>query len=180
MSKLYSVDWAELLIPTHSILEMIVRGSLSYLALFAILRFVMKRQSSTIGIADILVIVVIADASQNGFAKEYKSFTESIVLVLTIVFWDFALNWLGFHFRFFEKLLAPAPVPLIIDGRLQRRNMRRELITEDELRSHLRQEGLKEFYEVESACIEANGEISVVKKDRDDAGSGDAAAKSLI
>jgi uncharacterized membrane protein YcaP (DUF421 family) len=91
------------------------------------------------------------------------------VLVLTIVFWDTALNWLGFHFKFFEKLLAPSPVPLIVDGRLNRRNMRRELITEDELRSHLRQEGLKEFSEVEAVCLEGNGEISLVKKDRGDA-----------
>jgi uncharacterized membrane protein YcaP (DUF421 family) len=86
LSKIYSIEWADLVIPTHSILEMIVRGSLSYVALFLILRFLMKRQSSTIGIADILVIVVIADAAQNGFSKEYRSVTESIVLVLTIVF----------------------------------------------------------------------------------------------
>jgi uncharacterized membrane protein YcaP (DUF421 family) len=170
MSKIYSIEWADLVIPTHSILEMIVRGSLSYVALFLILRFLMKRQSSTIGIADILVIVVIADAAQNGFSKEYRSVTESIVLVLTIVFWDFALNWLGFHVKPFERLLAPLPVPLITAGRMNRRNMRRELITEDELMSHLRQEGLNDIGEVEIACVEGNGEISVVKKKRDDAG----------
>ncbi|MCP3395036.1 DUF421 domain-containing protein [Bradyrhizobium sp. CCGB12] len=170
MSKIYSVDWADIVIPTHSILEMVVRGSLSYVALFVILRFLMKRQSSTIGIADILVIVVIADAAQNGFSKEYKSVTESIVLVLTIVFWDFAFNWLGFHVSLFERLLAPLPVPLITGGHLDRRNMRRELITEEELRSHLRQEGLDDFSDVESACVEGNGEISVVKKKRDAGG----------
>jgi uncharacterized membrane protein YcaP (DUF421 family) len=171
MDKLFSVDWSELFIPAHSVLEMIVRGTLSYLALFVILRFVMKRQSSTIGIADLLVIVVIADAAQNSFAKEYRSITEGVILVLTIVFWDTALNFLGFHFKIFERLLAAKPLPLIENGRLNRRNMRREFITEDELRSHLRQEGLKEFVEVETACLEANGEISVVKRDRDDAGS---------
>lgn len=170
MSKLFGVEWGELLIPTHSILEMIVRGTCGYLALFLILRFIMKRQSSTIGIADILVIVVIADAAQNSFAKEYTSLTEGIVLVLTIVFWDTVLNWLSYRFRIFERLLASEPLPLIVRGKLHRRNMRREFITEDELRSHLRQEGLRDFHEVEMACLEANGEISVVKRDRDDAG----------
>jgi uncharacterized membrane protein YcaP (DUF421 family) len=53
---------------------------------------------------------------------------------------------------------------------MNRRNMRRELITEDELMSHLRQEGLNDIGEVEIACVEGNGEISVVKKKRDDAG----------
>ena len=169
MSRLFQVDWQDLLIPTHSVLEMVVRGSIGYLALFLILRFVMKRQSSTIGIADILVIVVIADAAQNGFSNEYRSITEGVVLVLTIVFWDTTLNWLSYRFKFLERLLASAPLPLIENGRLNRRNMRREFITEDELRSHLRQEGLRDFSEVEAAYLEANGEISVIKKDREDA-----------
>ena len=88
LDKLFLIEWAELLIPTHSIAEILLRGTVMYLWLFVILRFVMVRQSSTIGIADILVIVVIADAAQNGFAKEYKSITEGVFLVLTIVFWN--------------------------------------------------------------------------------------------
>jgi uncharacterized membrane protein YcaP (DUF421 family) len=97
------IGWTELIIPTHSIAEMILRGTVMYLSLFIILRFVMVRQTSTIGIADILVIVVIADAAQNGFAKEYKSITEGIVLVLTIVFWNLFLNWISYRFKVFER-----------------------------------------------------------------------------
>ena len=165
MDKILLIEWAELLIPTHSVAEIALRGTVMYLALFLVLRFVMLRQSSTIGIADILVIVVIADAAQNGFAKEYKSITEGILLVLVIVFWDIFLNWLSYHFKVFERLLAPAPLSLVENGRMNRRNMRRELITEEELRSQLRQQGVSKLDEVKRACLEANGEISVVKKD---------------
>ena len=165
MDKILLVDWVELFIPTLSLAEIVLRGTLMYLALFLILRFVMLRQSSTIGIADILVIVVIADAAQNGFAKEYKSVTEGILLVLVIVFWDIFLNWLSYHFRIFQRLLAPAPLSLVENGRMNRRNMRRELITEEELRSELRQQGVSKLDEVKRACLEPTGEISVVKKD---------------
>lgn len=168
MNKMFSVDWTELLVPTHSVLEMIVRGTAMYLLLFLILRFVMKRQSSTIGIADILVIVVIADAAQNAFAKEYQSITEGVVLVLTIVAWDIMLNWLSFRFRAFERLLAPAPLKLIENGKMIRRNMRKEFITEDELRSEMRQQGLSDFSKIKQAALEGNGEISVIKSDGDD------------
>ena len=48
---------------------------------------------------------------------------------------------------------------------MNRRNMRKEFITEDELRSQLRQNGVSDVGEVKRACLEANGEISVVKKD---------------
>jgi uncharacterized membrane protein YcaP (DUF421 family) len=165
LDKLIQIEWGELLIPTHSLAEIILRGTVMYLSLFLILRFLMMRQSSTIGIADILVIVVIADAAQNGFAKEYKSITEGLVLVLTIVSWDIFLNWLSYRFKAFERLLAPAPLTLIENGRMNRRNLRKEFITEDELRSQMRQQGVNDFAEVKRACLEANGEISVIKVD---------------
>jgi uncharacterized membrane protein YcaP (DUF421 family) len=136
-----------------------------YLSLFIILRFVMVRQTSTIGIADILVIVVIADAAQNAFSKEYKSITEGIVLVLTIVFWNLFLNWISYRFKVFERLLSPPPLPLIRNGKMNRRNMRQEFITEEELKGQLRQQGISELAEVKEACLEANGELSVIKTD---------------
>jgi uncharacterized membrane protein YcaP (DUF421 family) len=167
MDKIFLIEWAEMLIPTHSLAEIAIRGTVMYLSLLLILRFVMVRQSSTIGIADILVIVVIADAAQNAFAKEYRSISEGLVLVLTIVFWDVLLNWLSYRFKIFERLLAPAPLPLIENGRMNRRNMHKEFLTEEELRSQMRQQGIIDFAEVKRACLEANGEISVVKRDED-------------
>ena len=128
----------------------------------------MVRQTSTIGIADILVIVVIADAAQNGFAKEYKSLTEGIILVLTIVFWNLLLNWISYRFKLFERLLSPPPLSLIKNGSMNRRNMRQEFITEEELKSQLRQQGISELAEVKEACLEANGELSVIKSNSKD------------
>ena len=89
-------------------------------------------------------------------------------LVLTIVFWDIFLNWLSYRFKMFEHLLSPAPLQLVKNGRMNRRNMRREFITEEEL-TGLRQQGVAQLVEVKEAFLEANGEISVVK-----AGSRDA------
>ncbi|MDO9062588.1 MAG: DUF421 domain-containing protein [Bradyrhizobium sp.] len=165
------IEWAELLIPTHSLAEIMLRGTVMYLFLFLIMRFVMLRQSSTIGIADILVVVLIADAAQNGFAKEYQSVTEGIFLVLTIVFWHVFLNWLSYHFKIFERLLAPAPLPLVVNGRMIRKNMHSQFITEEELRGQLRQQGIQDLAEVKQAHLEGNGEISVVKVDSGDDGA---------
>ena len=81
------------------------------------------------------------------------------------MFCDILLNWLSFRFKIFERLLAPPPLPLVENGTMIRRNMRKEFITEDELRSQLRQNGVSDVAEVKRACLEANGEISVVKKE---------------
>lgn len=164
MSKLIDVDWAGMFIPTHSIAEMIIRGTVMYIALFLILRFLMKRQTGSIGIADLLVIIIIADAAQNGFAKSYQSVTEGIVLVVTIIFWDFVIDWLNFRVPAIHRLLQRPPLPLVKDGHAIRRNMRQEFMTLDDLVSELRKQGIEDIGDVKTACIEGDGQLSVVKK----------------
>jgi uncharacterized membrane protein YcaP (DUF421 family) len=163
MDKLIGIDWPTLLIPTHSLLEIALRGTVMYIAIFLVFRFLL-RQSGGIGIADLLVVVLIADAAQNAFSREYKSITEGLLLVSTIVLWDFALDWLGYRTRFFGWLTHRPPLALIENGKLLRHNMRREMITRDELESLARKNGLRSLDEVTTACLEDNGEISLVER----------------
>lgn len=168
MDRIFHVDWDGLAIPTHSILESVVRGTLMYLALFFILRFVMKRQAGAIGIADILVIVLIADAAQNAFARSYESITEGVTLVLVIVFWDFLIDWLSFRFPALRSILQRSALPLISNGKLMRRNMRQEYLTEEELLSLLRKQGIEDVVNVKAAFMEADGQLSVLEKKKSD------------
>jgi uncharacterized membrane protein YcaP (DUF421 family) len=118
--------------------------------------------TGTLNLGDLLIIVLIADASQNAMSAGYTSVTDGLILVGTIVFWSYALDWLAYHFPRFERLLHPPPIILVRDGKMVARNMRRELITVDELMSHLREQGVKELKEVKNASMEGDGRISVV------------------
>lgn len=159
-----SIDWQTLFIPQNSIIELILRGSVIYLSLFVILRVLVRRRVGALGMTDLLVIVLIADAAQNGMAGEYKSITEGIVLCVTIVGWSLLLDWLAFHVAFLRDWLEPPKKVLIAEGKLQRRHMREELITEDELMSQLRQHGIEDLSEVKRAYVESDGQISVLKQ----------------
>lgn len=157
-----SIDWQSVFVPSGSLIEIVLRGSVIYLALFLMMRFVLKREAGTVGMADLLMVVLVADAAQNAMARDYKSITEGLVLVGTIVFWNYALDWLGYHWPAFEWLVHPPPLPLVKAGRMLRRNMRQEMITEDELMSHLRQQGVDDVKAVKMAYMEGDGRISVV------------------
>ncbi len=143
-------------------LDILLRGTVMYLALFLMLRLVLKRQGTNL--TDLLVIVLIADAAQNALAGPYDSITSGLLLVAVILFWAFTLDWLGFRFPVIGRLVSPPPLPLIEDGRLNRRNMRRELITEEELGAMLRQQGIEGIENVKQATLEANGELGTVQK----------------
>jgi uncharacterized membrane protein YcaP (DUF421 family) len=165
MESLFTVDWKSVFYPSVSPIEIILRGSLIYLALFGLLRLVLKREAGKLGLADLLLIVLIADAAQNGMASNYHSVTDGVILVATLVFWNFALDWLGYHFPFIERLVHPPPLLLVKNGRLLRRNMRQELITEEELRGLLRQQGVTDLSDVAEARMEGDGGISVTRHD---------------
>ena len=165
LNALFSLDLHDMFVPTHSIAEMFVRGTIMYFLLLALLRFIRNRQSSGLGVTDVLVIVLIADAAQNGMAKEYRSVTEGAALVGTIIGWDYALDWLSYRFPRVQRLLHPSPLMLVSDGKLMRRNLRRQMITTEELMSQLRQQGVGEVAEVRAAFMEGDGRISVIKSD---------------
>jgi uncharacterized membrane protein YcaP (DUF421 family) len=160
-----SIDWDAMFTPEHTLAEIFLRGTIMYLVLFSILRFFLKRQSGVIGIADFLVIVLIADAAQNAMANEYKSITEGTLLVLTIVFWNYALDWLGYKFPLIQRFTRPPPLALISNGKVLRQNLRHEMITMEELLSQLRQQGVEDPGEVKKAFIEGDGQISIIRSD---------------
>lgn len=154
-------DLREMFVPTHSIVEIMARGTVMYLAIFILLRLVLKRRAQGVSTPDVLVIVMIADAAQNGMAKEYKSVTEGLVLVGVILFWDWLLDWLSFHVPAIERVIRPAPLPLIENGQFNRRNMREELVTTEELRSLLREKDIHDISTVGVAYLEPSGALTV-------------------
>jgi len=159
-----NIDWKAIFLPDIPLIEIVVRGSIMYLALFILLRIILKRQSGTLGITDLLLITLLADASQNGMAGDYKSLPNGILLVATIIFWDFALDWLSYKSQGFQRLIEAPPLLLVKNGQLLRRNMRKELITDEDLMMQLREQGISDISKVKKAYMESDGHISVVEK----------------
>jgi uncharacterized membrane protein YcaP (DUF421 family) len=164
-------DLRSMFVPSLSLVEIILRGTAVYLLLFALLR-VLRREAGAIGVGDLLVVVLIADAAQNAMASEHKSITEGAILVATIAAWDYFLNWLGYSVPWFRRLLRAAPLPLIKDGRILKRNLRQELITIEELMGELRQQGVESVDRVRRCYLEGDGHFSVITEQGQRRGNG--------
>jgi uncharacterized membrane protein YcaP (DUF421 family) len=165
MNEIYGIDWKSIFVPSSlQIGEIVLRGTIVYLFIFFVFRL-LRRESGELGISDLIVVVLIADAAQNAMAAEYKTVTEGLVLVVTLAFWDYFLDWLSYRFLFFRRLLRPTPILLVKDGRLQRRNLRKEMISEDELMRILREQGVERVEAVKRSYMEDDGTVSVIKKE---------------
>jgi uncharacterized membrane protein YcaP (DUF421 family) len=158
------MDWGELFGLSVSPWELVVRGSAMYVFLFLLFRVVVKRRVGSIGMADILILVIVADAAQNGMSGEYRSVTDAFILVSTLVGWNMLIDWLTFRVPRLQSLLEPPPLLLIDKGRVLWRHLRLELVSETELQSKLREHGVSDPREVEKAYMEPDGQVTVLKK----------------
>ncbi len=164
MDAMFTIDWRHVFEPTVPALELVLRGTLMYLGIFVVLRFLLRREAANMSLTDLLMLVLIADAAQNAMADSYDSFTDGVVLVGTIIFWNYALDRLAFHSPWFERFIHPPPLPLVKNGRMLFRNMRAETISREELLSQLREAGVSDINQVKVAYIEGDGRVSVIKR----------------
>lgn len=159
-----SLDVQQLFALDESGLELIVRTSVLYLGLIAAFRLVGRREASSLELPELLLVVLIADGVQNGLSGDYHSVTGAIFVAATLFFWSYALDALIYNSSVARRLLVPAPLDLVRDGRINRRSLRRELISVDELMSLLREHRIDRVEEVAVAYLESNGELSVRRR----------------
>ena len=157
------IEWDRLFVFTVSPFELFIRGTIVYLLVFLLMRL-FRREPGTVGIADLLMVVLIADASQNAMSKDYHSVLDGLVLILTIVFWNYAIDWLTVRSRLIERFTHPAPIALAREGSMIPDNMRRQFVTQNQLMSILRQHGIEALSDVKAAYIEGSGHTSVIPR----------------
>ena len=164
MSSFFEIDWGELFGLSMPLAEIVIRGSAMYWFLFLVFRFVVRRDVGAVGIGDLLVLVIVADAVQNAMAGEYKSVTDGIVLISTLIGWNFLLDMLSYRFVAFRRFAEPPPLCLVKNGQMLKHNMRQEFITEDELWQKLREHNVESLNQVKGVYLEPDGAFSVIKR----------------
>lgn len=168
MDWLFGTDWAKTFQPEVPLLEIVLRGTCMYLGIFVIMRLLLRREAGMVAVPDILLIVLLADAAQNGLANGYSSIVDGLLLVGVLIAWNLILDRLAYYFPTVERFVHPPPLPLVRNGRLLRANLKREYISHEELWTQLRAQGIGDLAEVRSAQIEADGTVTVIRRDRGD------------
>ncbi len=163
----WSIDWQGIFTPTISLGELVIRSTFMYFILFGLLRLVLKRQAGGIGTTDVLVIVLLAEVSGQSFTSNYTSVVEGTVIVATVLFWSYVMEWAGHKYPAVERILRAQTLMLIQNGKMLRKNMKAELVTPEELMAQLREQGIEDCSAVKRAYMEADGKISVVKMNPD-------------
>jgi uncharacterized membrane protein YcaP (DUF421 family) len=159
-----TIDWSEVWGLTVSPWELILRGSVIYWFIFLAFRTFMRRDMGSIAVSDVLFLMLVADAAQNAMAGDYRSISDGMILVATLLAWNIVVDWLAYASPALRRLLSPRTILLVRDGNIIRHNLRKQFITEDELQAKLRENGVERIDQVKAAYMETDGAVSVLKR----------------
>ena len=144
----------------------VMRGVAVYVLVMVLIRVSGKRAVGQFTPFDLILLILIGNAVQNGINGGDNSLTGAAIMATTLVALNYLVAFVTSRSRAAEKVVEGVPVVLARDGRLFRSVLRRELVSEDDFREALRMNGVEDVTGVQLALLETNGSISVVPKDK--------------
>lgn len=158
-------DWGEIFLPSAPVLETVVRGTVMFLVIYGLMRVAGRREGGAHSLSDLLVVVLVAQAAAHGLAGEASGIADSVLLIVTILGWSVAIDAMSYHVPALRRILQAGRSPLIIDGVINQRALRREFMSREELMAELRLHGITSVEAVARAYLEENGMVSVIRRD---------------
>jgi uncharacterized membrane protein YcaP (DUF421 family) len=151
----------DILVPGIPILEKILRPLIVYVFLAVVIRVAGKRELGALTPLDLVVAFTLSNAVQNAIIGDDNSVTGGIIGGTVLLVVNYAFHRFLYNHKRLDRLIEGQPDVLILNGRLIRENLERELITEDQLLAVCHEQGVERFEDVQKAILETSGTISV-------------------
>jgi uncharacterized membrane protein YcaP (DUF421 family) len=146
-------------------MDLAIRAVVIYIFIYTLTRIVGRRELSSLGPFDIILLVVIGDAVQQGLTQDDYSMTGAFIVVTVFALMQVLLSYLSFRFRSLRTVLEGEPIVIIQDGKPIERNLRRERLAVDDVMEQARLSAqISSMDEIQFAIVENSGAISFIQK----------------
>ncbi len=145
-------------------MDIALRAIALYVFVVFVMRMIGRRELSTLTPFDLVLLIVLGDAIQQGLTQDDYSITGAVVAVSTLAIMQVITSYISYRVKPFRKILKGEPIILIEDGKLLNQNLRRERITADDVAEEMRTQQIAAIDQVQWAILESNGTISFIQK----------------
>lgn len=146
-------------------MESVVRGAAIYLILLVIMRMSGRRTMAQMTPFDFVLLLIIAETTQQALLGDDFSITNAVVLIVTLIAIDIGLAYVKRWSPTAARLLDGLPTVLVRDGKLDRHALERCRMDESDVMVAARQkQGLEHIGEVKHAVLETDSGVSVIPK----------------
>jgi len=144
--------------------DLAIRALVLYIVVFLVTRAVGRRELGTLAPFDLILLIVVGDAIQQGLTQDDYSVTGALIVLGTFASLQVITSYASFKVDRLRPVLEGEPIILIEDGKLIDRNLRRERLTAEEVAEEARQQQIASLEDVRWAVLETSGKISFIPK----------------
>jgi uncharacterized membrane protein YcaP (DUF421 family) len=163
------VVWHDIFVAGVPLLERVVRAALIYVFAVVALRVAGKRELGQLSTFDLVVLLFFSNILQNAVIGADNSVTGGVVGAATFLALNYLVARVTYRHERLSLLVEGKPTILIADGVVQTANLRRELVSVDELKAACHRQGIRELADVDMAVLDPDGAIAVFgRTQRDD------------
>jgi uncharacterized membrane protein YcaP (DUF421 family) len=145
-------------------MDLVLRTGAVFFFLLLLTRVIGRRELSSLEPFDLILLIILGDAVQQGLTQDDYSVTGAILVVGTFAVLQVFVSWVSFRFPKSRPILDGEPIIVLQDGKLIDRNLKRERLTPEELAVAARRQGIASFDQVQWAVLETSGELTFIKK----------------
>jgi len=147
------------------LLEKILRPVIVYLCLILFLRLFGKRELAQLNPFDLVVLLCLSNTVQNSIIGDDNTVSGGIIGVFSLLSINYLLTRVLFRLPKLNKIIEGKETVLIKNGKVDQEALKREALTEIDLKTILHKQGLRDYSEVERCVLEANGNFYVEQVD---------------
>ena len=145
-------------------MDIVIRATIAFFFVYLLTRIVGRRELSSLEPFDLILLIILGDAVQQGLTQDDYSLTGAILVVSTIALLQVFTSWVAYRFPRSRPLLEGEPIIVIHNGELIQRNLDRERLTIDDIAEEARKQQIAQLSEVKIAVLETSGTISFIKE----------------
>jgi uncharacterized membrane protein YcaP (DUF421 family) len=145
-------------------MDLAIRAVVLYVFVLFVMRVSGRREISSLTAVDLVLLIVLGDAIQQGLTQDDYSVTGAVIVISTITVLQVATSYLGFRSKRIRKIVEGGPIVLIDDGQIVTGNLRRQRLTADDLAEEMRQQQIASVADVQWGILEASGSMSFIEK----------------
>jgi uncharacterized membrane protein YcaP (DUF421 family) len=145
-------------------MDIALRGIVLFVFVFALTRIMGRRELSSLAPFDLILLIVLGDAIQQGLTQDDYSLTGAMIAVSTIALLQVCTSYLSFRSGTLRRVFEGEPIVLLQDGELIESNLRRERLTRDEVEEEARRQQIASLADVKWAVLEPSGNVSFIAK----------------
>src|SRR5262245_20515872 len=145
-------------------MDLTIRAVVLFFFVFLITRIIGRRELSSLEPFDLILLIVMGDAIQQGLTQDDYSVTGALIVIGTFAILQVIVSYVSFRFPRTRPVLSGEPLVIVQDGSAVETNMKRERITLEEVMVEARQQQVAALDDIAWAVLETSGKISVIPK----------------